>query len=284
MGEGRLRLRFMATAALAIVLLAASCGGDQGDSGRGSGGVATLIGVEPPQAGTPTTAAPTPGATTSDSSDSEAGTVPAASAGQSSEPGIRTVGEDFSQGSAADGAAAPEADSDPAESEPDSESEAEPEDAETDPEQALLRFAQCMRVNGLPDFVDPTVDATGTVQWQRMFAESGIDPASEDFQQGLDVCRHHFEGLAFGGDGGGFNVTEAQDTLLGFAQCLRAEGVEVDDPVLARLVTGTGDNQGTRLFGPAFDPTDPDVQAAVEACRGELGGLGGGGVQAGGNQ
>ena len=154
---------------------------------------------------------------------------------------------------------------------------------ETDPEQALLNFAQCMRENGLPDFVDPTVDATGAVQWRQMFANSGIDPASETFQQGLDVCRHHFEGLAFGGDGGGFNLTEVQDTLLGFAQCLRAEGIEVDDPELSRLVTGTGDNPGTRLFGEAFDPTDPDVQDAVEACRGELGGLGGGGAQAGGN-
>ncbi|MDE0607385.1 MAG: hypothetical protein OXH78_09560, partial [Acidimicrobiaceae bacterium] len=220
----------------------------------------------------------------SDSSDSREGTAIRATVYQSSEPGIPTVGEDFSQGDAADEAAAQEVDPELAEADAEIETEAEADAAETDPEQALLKFAQCMRENGLSDFVDPTVDATGAVQWRRMFAESGIDPSSEDFQQGLDVCRHHFEGLAFGGGGGGFNVTEEQDTLLGFAQCLRAEGIQVDDPVLARLVTGTGDNPGTQLFGPAFDPTDPDVQAAVEACREELGGLGGaGGARAGGN-
>ena len=45
---------------------------------------------------------------------------------------------------------------------------------ETDPEQALLNFAQCMRENGLPDFVDPTVDATGAVQWRQMYDEARI--------------------------------------------------------------------------------------------------------------
>lgn len=264
-GEGdTLRLQIIAAAALAIALLTASCGGDQGNESRG---VATLVGVDPPQTDTLITAAATPEAAASEPS---AATIPAVTDGRSGDSEIRTVGEEFSEG-----AAAPEVDPEP--------EEAESEAAETDPEQALLKFAQCMRENGLPDFVDPTVDATGTVQWRQMFADSGIDPASDDFQQGLDVCRHHFEGLAFGGDGVDFNVTEVQDTLLGFAQCLRAQGIEVDDPELSRLVTGTGDNRGTRLFGPVFDPTDPDVQAAVEACRGELGGLGGGGAQAGGN-
>ncbi len=278
----------MAAAALATVLLAASCGGDQDNSSRG---VATLVGVEsvgvePLETDTLIAAAPTPDATTSDS---EEGAVSTATADQSSQSQIPTVGEDFSAAGTADEASAQEFAPDPTEAEEEAEPEeaepdaAEPDAAETDPEQALLRFAQCMRENGLTDFVDPTVDATGTVQWQQMFAESGIDPASEEFQQGLDVCRHHFEGLAFGGDGGGFNVTEVQDTLLGFAQCLRAEGIQVDDPVLARLVTGSGDNSGTRLFGPAFDPTDPDVQAAIGVCQGELGGLGGGGARAGGN-
>ena len=260
----------MVAATLAITLIAASCGG--GDQGNGTTGVATLVGADSPETDTLIGAAATPEATTSES---EAGTIPAATAGQSSEPEIRTVGEEFSEGVAAQEGAPTEVDPEP--------TEVESEAAETDPEQALLKFAQCMRENGLPDFVDPTVDATGAVQWRQMFANSGIDPASDDFQQGLDVCRHHFEGLAFGGDGGGFNLTEVQDTLLGFAQCLRTEGIEVDDPELSRLVTGTGDNPGTRLFGEAFDPTDPDVQDAVEACRGELGGLGGGGAQAGGN-
>ena len=238
----------MAAAALAIALVTASCGG--GDQGNESRGVATLVGVEPPETETLITAATAPEAATSESS---AETVPAATDGQSDSE-IRTVGEGFSEGVAAQ--------------EVDPEPEVEPEAAETDPEQALLKFAQCMRENGLPDFVDPAVDATGTVQWRQMFAESGIDPASDDFQQGLDVCRHHFEGLAFGGDGGAFDPTEVQDTLLGFAQCLRTEGIEVDDPELSRLVTGTGDNPGTRLFGPAFDPTDPDAGTCGGRCSG----------------
>lgn len=266
----------MVAAALATTLIAASCGG--GDQGNENGGVATLVGADSSGLDTLITTAATPEATTSES---EAVTIPAATAGQGNEAEGGVGGGDVAGGGVSENVVVEEVP--PASEEVGhAPEEVEPEEPETDPEQALLKFAQCMRENGLPDFVDPTVDATGTVQWNQMFANSGIDPASDEFQQGLDVCRHHFEGLAFGGDGGGFNITEVQDTLLGFAQCLRVEGIQVDDPVLARLVTGTGDNPGTRLFGPAFDPTNPDVQAAVEACREELGGLGGGGTQAGG--
>ena len=76
-GKGdTLRLQIMVAATLAITLIAASCGG--GDQGDGTTGVATLIGVDSPETDTLIGAAATPEATTSES---EAGTIPAATAG-----------------------------------------------------------------------------------------------------------------------------------------------------------------------------------------------------------
>src|SRR5262245_8760032 len=48
-------------------------------------------------------------------------------------------------------------------------------------QQQLLKFAKCMRKNGVPDFPDPTTGAlmTGT----------GIDPNSPRFQSALQACQ-----------------------------------------------------------------------------------------------
>ena len=71
------------------------------------------------------------------------------------------------------------------------------------------------------------------------------------------------------GDAGGAEDIDDRDRMLAFAQCLRDNGLDVDDPV---------EGEGFQLmFGPGTDRAK--VDAAMEACReyAPEGGPGGGG-------
>ena len=141
-------------------------------------------------------------------------------------------------------------------------------------EERLLEFGECMRANGV-EFPDPVVEADGTVTFgfrpgagddgaQRL-REIGRDP---DLPAARAACEGLLEGLAFGPGQGGFDLTELQDTLLEFAQCMRDNGVDVGDPDLRRLLPGSGDDpQPGGPFGGAIDLDDPDTQAAFELCQ-----------------
>lgn len=300
--------------ALVVALVAASCGGDGRDR---SVGVATLVGTESPATDVAAAAEGTAAAAGPLSDEQSIPTAPApgvdASAGSSgaeasgteawgaqpsgteappqsvlsddasqNNPPSGIAGQDdpaaddpADQGSADDDPAHQDSDDDPAD---DGSADEDSAEEELSDEDMALDFAACVRENGLPDFADPTVDADGNVRIDRMFAGSGVQLNSEEFRQAFSACRRHIEGATFGQAGGGFNLTETQDTLLGFARCLRSEGIEVDDPELSKLVTGSEEDVPRRLFGEAFDVTDPAVQDAVEACVGELGGLAGAGA------
>lgn len=139
-------------------------------------------------------------------------------------------------------------------------------DAEMTDEEAALEFAQCMRDEGL-DFPDPTVDADGAVSFD-------IQPggATEDLTAGFDTCSELIEGASFLPQQG--DINEIEDQLLEFAECMRDEGVDLDDPDLS---AGFGAAAGGGIFGPNFDPDDPANADAIDACSGILAGLAPGG-------
>jgi hypothetical protein len=160
---------------------------------------------------------------------------------------------------------------------------------EADNEEAALEFAQCMRDNGVPDFPDPnfTAGGGGIVIGGPDGEGPGFDPQSEVVQAAFEACGEFLERAAFGPGGGNFDPTELQDNLLAMAECLRDQGLEVDDPDLSNFgpaaggpppdtdesdsVPGDGPQGGAfSIFGD-LDMDDPDVQAAMEACRGEFG-------------
>ena len=68
---------------------------------------------------------------------------------------------------------------------------------------------------------------------------------------------------------------EGTSQLLDVAQCLRDQGLDVDDPDLSDGLAGAGGPAG--IFGAGFDPNDPANQDAIEACRGLFTGFGQGG-------
>jgi hypothetical protein len=65
-----------------------------------------------------------------------------------------------------------------------------------------LKYAKCMRANGLKDFPDPSAD--GGIQIQ-MKPGSDLDPKSPKFQAADKACKK-FQPAAPGGDKGGNNV------------------------------------------------------------------------------
>ena len=187
------------------------------------------------------------------------------------------------------------------------------EGAEVDTSEALLEYAACMRENGV-DMEDPTFDADGNLQGGGFGGgaggDQGFDPRSDEFQTAQEACGDLLEGVTFGGPGGGggFDGSAIQDALTSFTQCLRDEGIQVDDVTLggpgggadggppadgeapeggpgggfAGTPPGDGEAPEGGPGGGGFDPSDriieqldlddedPAVQAALEVCQPEL--------------
>lgn len=146
-------------------------------------------------------------------------------------------------------------------------------------EEALLAFAGCMRDHGIEGFEDPTVDDEGNLQFgdRGGFGAGEID--RETMIAARNACSEHLEDATLGF--GRPDDAEIQDLLLAFAECMRDQGIEMDDPDLSGF--GPGGNgepgQGGGPFGD-IDVADPDVLEALEACQSDFGrgfGPGGGG-------
>ncbi len=145
-----------------------------------------------------------------------------------------------------------------------------------DREQLALKFAQCVRENGIPDFPDPTVDQNGNLQLFGNGLGSLATADREKMRTAFQACSQYAEGLR-----AGFSQQEQQqmqDQILAFAQCMRDNGYTIPDPTFGPPPTGgassSGGDQGP--FG-GFNQNDPAFQKAFTACRDKLPGIIGGG-------
>ncbi len=145
------------------------------------------------------------------------------------------------------------------------------EEAGATDEEVALEFAACMRDEGV-DMEDPTVNADGSVN---LFGGAGPGTGGargqEDFQEAFETCGEVLEGATFFGNRA--DNAEFEDNLLEFAQCLRDNGVDVDDP---NFNSEGGAQGGGFLFGDDFDPRDPANAEVMETCQGLFGGFRGG--------
>lgn len=138
-----------------------------------------------------------------------------------------------------------------------------------DDEELALDFAQCMRDNGVPDFEDPTVDADGGISFGGGpgAGQGGIDPDDPAFVDAFDTCGEILEGASFL-PGADQDISEIEDNLLAVAECLRDEGIDVDDPDLSGGIgPGSGVSSPADIFGEGFNPDDPATAAAIEVCQ-----------------
>jgi len=172
------------------------------------------------------------------------------------------------QASASPVVVADDSDADLADSESaDSESSDDLASTATD-EEIALEFAACMRDEGV-DMDDPTVNADGSVN---LFGagQGGGARGREGLQEAFETCGEVLDGATFLRNRE--SNPEFEDNLLEFAQCLRDQGIDVDDPDFSG-----GAGQGGGIFGDEFNPLDPANAEIVDAC----GGLFAGGQQGG---
>jgi hypothetical protein len=91
-----------------------------------------------------------------------------------------------------------------------------------------MKFAECMRDNGVSEFPDP--DASGGLTIDGVLNGSSLDPSTPMWKEAIGACKD-LEPPGFTGD---HEVSaEEQDARLEFAQCIRDNGVE-DFPDPAR--------------------------------------------------
>ena len=143
----------------------------------------------------------------------------------------------------------------------DTSEEAESDDVDplASTEEAMIDFAQCLREQGF-DVGDPTVDADGNLQLPPIkitSAVSGDDPEAgmADINERMASCEEHLEGVVM--TGGSSNASGFEDTLLEYAQCMRANGYDMPDPDLS---SGGG-------MIDLGDVDDDEFQAADTECR-----------------
>ena len=178
-----------------------------------------------------------------------------------------------------------------------------PATAAANTQDALLKYAACMRENGV-NMADPTFDADGNPNGGGFGAGSGINPQSDAFQKAQTACGDLLQGVALGG-GNAPDFSSVQTSLSDYTACLRDQGLQVDDitigapgangnggpPAGGSIPAGGGGFGGppaggsTPAGGPGgagFNPTDriieqlgldksdPAVKTALDACASKL--------------
>ena len=120
-----------------------------------------------------------------------------------------------------------------------------------------VRFAECMRDNGVGDFPDP--DASGELTIDGVLNGSSLDPSSPAWKEAIRACKD-LQPPGFTGDE---EVTsEQQEARLQFAQCIRDHGVEdFPDPAKGEPLVDT-----RRIPSAATDDGMTILNAAMQAC------------------
>jgi hypothetical protein len=92
-------------------------------------------------------------------------------------------------------------------------------------QEKAVKFAQCMRENGVSQFPDP--DASGNLTIDAVVNGSSIDPDGPTWNHAIDACKD----LQPPGFTGEERSSSQQEAALQFAQCIRENGVpDFPDP------------------------------------------------------
>jgi hypothetical protein len=119
-----------------------------------------------------------------------------------------------------------------------------------------MRFAECMRENGVSDFPDP--NASGAFTIETIANGSVVDTSSAAFTRALTVC----EDLEPPGFTGETRSPEQQEAALEFAQCIRDHGVkDFPDPAIADPLVDTN-----RIPSSATPGGMAILNAAMQKC------------------
>jgi hypothetical protein len=120
-----------------------------------------------------------------------------------------------------------------------------------------VKFAECMRDNGVSEFPDP--DASGGLTIDGVLNGSTLDPSSPAWKTAIAACKD-LQPSGFMGDE---EVTaDEQEVRLEFAQCMRENGVEdFPDPAKGEALVDTN-----RIPSSATDGGMTILNAAMHKC------------------
>jgi hypothetical protein len=122
--------------------------------------------------------------------------------------------------------------------------------------QQAVKFAQCMRANGVREFPDP--DASGTLTIDGIANRSSVDTSSAAFKQAIAACKD----LQPSGFIGHKRTAQEQENALKFAQCIRDNGVkDFPDPTPDEPLVDTNRIPSAAGNGIAA------IKAAMQKCR-----------------
>jgi hypothetical protein len=126
------------------------------------------------------------------------------------------------------------------------------------PHAKAVKFAECMRANGVSAFPDP--DATGALTIDAVANGSSLDTSSAAFERALSACQD----LEPPGFTGHERSAQEQEGALRFAQCIRDHGVhDFPDPGADEPLVDTN-----RIPSAATTGGMSILNAAMRACRG----------------
>ena len=134
----------------------------------------------------------------------------------------------------------------------------EPDDAggATTGQSQAVRFAECMRDNGVRAFPDP--GASGELTVDGVVNGSSLDPDAPAFEEALDACRD----LQPAGFTGHKRSAGEQDDALAFAECIREHGVDdFPDPTVGDPLVDT-----RQIPSSATEAGMATLNAAMQAC------------------
>jgi len=121
--------------------------------------------------------------------------------------------------------------------------------------QAELKFASCMREEGI-DMPDPTADGERKL---RIGGESGISP--EEFERAAEACEKYRKDIR--PELSDEQKQELKESALAHARCMREQGIDMPDPTFSE----DGGAMITMRAGRGKpQPEDPEFQAAQEEC------------------
>jgi hypothetical protein len=133
--------------------------------------------------------------------------------------------------------------------------------------QKAVKFAACMRRNGVSQFPDP--GASGKLTIDAVANGSSLDPNTPAFKQAISACKN----LEPAGFTGSKRSAQQQQAGLKFAQCIRENGVkDFPDPIPNGPLVDTGripsaaEPGGMSLLNAAMQKCG-DVAAAAGVTR-----------------
>ena len=123
--------------------------------------------------------------------------------------------------------------------------------------QKAVKFAECMRSNGVSEFPDP--NASGKLTIDGIANGSSLDPSTPAFTQAISACKD----LEPAGFMGSKRSPEQQSAALKFAQCIRENGVsDFPDPVNGQPLVDTNRIPSSNQPGGMSI-----LNAAMQKCR-----------------